>query len=204
VISAGPIAIVPCTIGSKLRNCAKHRDQRNVILSGQEIAAARQRGEIEIEPFCTAQLNPNSYDFCLAPKIIEISPEADQPVEIDVGPDGHLLLPGRLYLGCTAEVIGSANYATTLLGRSSIGRLGLFLNITADLGHCGASSQWTLEMTVVQPLRIYAGMRIGQVAFWTQLGKPTSYSGRYHRDLGPQLNRDRPLSAGLNDDSQRQ
>lgn len=173
-----------------------------MILSGQEIAAARKRGEIEIEPFFTAQLNPNSYDFCLAPKIIQISPEAEQPVEIDIDSNGHILVPGHLYLGCTAEVIGSTNYVTTLLGRSSIGRLGLFLNITADLGHCGASSQWTLEMTVVQPLRIYAAMRIGQVAFWTQLGKPTSYNGRYHRDLGPQLTRDRPLSAELSDDSQ--
>ena len=73
----------------------------------------------------------------------------------------------------------------TLLGRSSIGRLGLFLNITADLGHVGSATRWTLELSVVQPLRIYAGMRLGQVAFWKPSGRIENYSGRYSNQCGP-------------------
>jgi dCTP deaminase len=166
-----------------------------MILSGNEIVAARNRGEIVIEPFATELVNPNSYNFGLGAKMIEPTPFVGKCVEHQLTSTGLLLLPHRLYLGHTVEVIGSTSYVTTLLGRSSIGRLGLFLNVTADLGHCGSNSQWTLEMTVVQPLRIYPGMRIGQVAFWVQLGEPTHYVGRYHQDVGPQLNKDYPLLA---------
>jgi dCTP deaminase len=104
---------------------------------------------------------------------------------VDLPPDGFVLLPKTLYLAATLEIIGSTDYAITLLGRSSLGRLGLFLNITADLGHVGTLSQWTLELSVVQPLRVYSGMRIGQVAFWKAYGKTRRYCGRYHQDLGP-------------------
>ena len=67
---------------------------------------------------------------------------------------------------------------TLLLGRSSIGRLGIFLNVTADLGHIGSCSHWTLEITVVQPVRIYPGTKIGQVSFWvTDHYSPHRYGG---------------------------
>jgi dCTP deaminase len=158
---------------------------------------------VTIEPFSSTQLNPNSYNFHLEKNVIEFNAASDGTVEHVIGPQGYLFLPGRLYLGCTAEVIGSEHYVMTLLGRSSIGRLGLFVNITADLGHRGAVSQWTLEMTVVQPLRIYAGMPIGQVAFWIQHGQSSAYSGRYHRDHGPQQSKDRPLSAKVRHDPSR-
>ena len=174
-----------------------------MILSGNEIVAARTRGEIVIEPFTPDLVNPNSYDFSLGAKLIEAASPGGKLVEHQLTSDGLVLLPQHLYLGHTLEVIGSTSYATTLLGRSSIGRLGLFLNVTADLGHVGSNSQWTLEMTVVQPLRIYPGMRVGQVAFWEQLGTPTHYAGRYHGDVGPQLSKDQPLSAEQFDDSKR-
>lgn len=163
-----------------------------MILSGYEIVAARERGELDIEPFCLEQVNPNSYNFRLASTFVELYPHR-QSHRRSFGPHGHLLVPGHLYLGCTNEIIGSVKYAMTLLGRSSTGRLGLFLNITADLGHVGSTSRWTLEMTVVQPLRVYSGMKIGQVAFWVQSGSTSGYSGRYHGDHGPQPNRDTSL-----------
>ena len=86
--------------------------------------------------------------------------------------------------------MGSATYAITLLGRSSIGRLGIFLNATADLGHVGSNSHWTLEISVVQPVYIYPLMRIGQVAFWVTQGICEPYNGRYHRDVRPELSKD--------------
>jgi hypothetical protein len=52
--------------------------------------------------------------------------------------------------------------------------------------------QW-LNGNLACVLRIYAETKIGQVAFWSQSGSTTAYSGRYHGDEGPQLNRDLPL-----------
>jgi hypothetical protein len=44
------------------------------------------------------------------------------------------------------EELGSRKYAMSLIGRSSIGRLGLFLQVSANLGHTGSSHCWTLEL----------------------------------------------------------
>jgi dCTP deaminase len=167
-----------------------------MILTGRAIELARAAGEIEITPYDTAHLNPNSYNFRLGPTLVEVESACPYRLgeQICLGPTGFVLDPGRLYLGATAERIGSLRYVTTLLGRSSIGRLGLFLNVSADLGHAGCSSEWTLEMTVVQPLRVYAGMVIGQVAFWEQMGAMHLYSGRYHRDCGPRGSADVALT----------
>jgi dCTP deaminase len=163
-----------------------------VILTGPAISAAQRRGDLIIEPFDPAQINPNSYNFRLGPQIREVTNTEPHGVldTIPLNEEGHVLQPRRLYLGATVEVIGSPCYAVTLLGRSSLGRLGLFLNITADLGHAGCCSQWTLELTTVQPLRIYPNMLLGQVAFWQQYGRQSGYVGRYHRDVGPQPSRD--------------
>jgi dCTP deaminase len=64
-----------------------------------------------------------------------------------------------------------------------MGRLGLWLQVTSDLGHLGTCHHWTLELNVVQPLRVYAGMRIGQVTFWVPRGsRELSYEGAYADD----------------------
>ncbi len=164
-----------------------------MILTGTAIRQARRLGEIVLEPFDDSLVNPNSYNYRLGTTLVRISRDAGGQETVDcleLAADGLLLQPKILYLGYTYEVIGSTKYVMTLLGRSSIGRLGLFLNVTADLGHVGSASQWTLELKVVQPLRVYPYMRIGQVAFWLQCGRVSFYQGRYHHDAGPVRNRD--------------
>lgn len=159
-----------------------------MILTGAEIEHSLKKGEITIEPFNKAQINPNSYNFCLFPTILKVSiNENNESIceIVEIKEDGYVLVPKVLYLGATKEIIGTKNFAMTLLGKSSLGRLGLFLNATADLGHFGSLSQWTLELSVVQPLRIYPMMEIGQIAFWEQQGKSTGYKGKYLNDLGP-------------------
>jgi dCTP deaminase len=170
-----------------------------MILTGSRILQAWQAGDVFIDPFVASSLNPNSYNYHLGDSLLEVRGAAadDTPPVSAVGTTaggGFLLRPRRLYLAATHEIIGSRRYVTTLLGRSSMGRLGLFLNVTADLGHAGSSSRWTLELTVVQPLVVYPRMPIGQVAFWVQSGPPAAYGGRYHHDLGPVPNRDGNLS----------
>ncbi len=162
-----------------------------MILSGPEIERLVESGDLIIDPFNSEQINPNSYNYRLgstikvAPSLV-LDPMDRQKWESITIPDGgFVLLPERLYLGSTVERIGSKEFVTTLFGRSSMGRLGLYLQVHADLGHLGAIHHWTLEMVVVQPLRVYAGMIIGQVTFWEPTGERQLYQGVYANSAGP-------------------
>lgn len=169
-----------------------------MILTGNAIHKAWRNHEIVIDPFEMSQINPNSYNYRLGATLIEVKTSlanVDGDHHIELREEGYELQPDRLYLGATYERIGSGSHVTTLLGRSSLGRLGLFLNVSADLGHCGAISRWTLELKVVQPLRVYPGMIIGQVCFWKQHGGKPIYDGRYQSDVLPRANTDHRLYA---------
>jgi dCTP deaminase len=169
-----------------------------MILSGSEILRASKSGQICIDPFSEADLNPNSYNYHLGPTLIHLpGKDAGKPRQMEIPFDGLILSPGHLYLGTTRERIGSTTYAVTLLGRSSTGRLGIFVTATADLGHVGSLSNWTLEISVVQPVRVYAAMRIGQVAFWAVHGLRTQYAGRYLGDTKPETSKDSSLNLTL-------
>jgi dCTP deaminase len=168
-----------------------------VILTGCRIVQEWHRGVITIDPFDERHVNPNSYNFHLHGRILKKDKATENWQMQTIGERGIVLSPLTLYLAATAEVIGSEDYVVTLLGKSSVGRLGIFLNITADLGHLGCRSRWTLEITVVQRVRVYPGMCIGQVAFWRATSsQPKRYEGRYHRHLQPVPNRDLALLIG--------
>jgi dCTP deaminase len=142
-----------------------------MILTGTKIESEVASGRIQISPFDKKLVNPNSYNYRLGNELLVMPDLIDthsQPTteKILIPEEGYTLQPGIIYLGFTYEKIGSTTYVPSLIGRSSLGRLGLFLQITADLGHLGTYHSWTLEMTVVQPLRVYPLMRIGQVSFW--------------------------------------
>lgn len=167
-----------------------------MILTGAEIESGAARGDITLREWRDSSVNPNSYNFRLAADLLHVGDPTglfDEPVQIELDDAGVVLRPGNLYLGATAETIGSSRYAMTLLGRSSMGRLGLFLNATADLGHVGSCSRWTLELSVVQPLRVYPRLAVGQIAFWHQAGPVIGYQGRYHGDDTPVACRDLAL-----------
>ena len=110
---------------------------------------------------------------------------------ITLDDNGYVLQPNKLYLANTYEQIGSSKFVTPLIGRSSVGRLGLFLQITAPLGHVGTNHKWTLELNVVQPLKIYPLMKIGQVTFWRTKGRKTlTYCmGEYKKYQTPQISK---------------
>lgn len=160
-----------------------------MILTGPEIKKQHSLQRIHISPFLENNLNPNSYNYRLNKELLEV---IDNPIDpkspsryrkIVLTEQGYLLQPGHLYLGSTVEEIGSSYYVPCLIGRSSLGRLGLFLQITADLGQLGAKHCWTLELKVVQPLIVYPFMKIGQVSFWSIEGDPESYyNGKYAGD----------------------
>lgn len=166
-----------------------------MILTGNEISRHVAEGHISIDPFDEALLNPNSYNYRLGPTLLE-SRNATLDAASNalsswrtrrIPPEGFVLQPGRYYLGTTVEIIGSPHFVPLLIGRSSMGRLGLFLQISADLGQLGAVHCWTLEMVAVQPLRVYAGMRIGQVSFWRAIGQVGTYSGYFGHQSAPTI-----------------
>lgn len=148
-----------------------------MILTASEIQDQVSKGSITLDPFHKDALNPNSYNYRLGSILSEINdyiidPKSSPETTSHIIPEeGFVLQPNKLYLGHTLEAIGSKKYVPSLIGRSSLGRLGLFLQITADLGQLGDSHSWTLELKVVQPLRVYPNMKIGQVSFWKPSGK---------------------------------
>jgi dCTP deaminase len=158
-----------------------------VILTGSAIAAEQAADRITIDPYTPSLVNPNSVNYRLGPsmrihhsKVIDAL--GDHPTEEIVMPkNGMVLYPRRLYLGTTLERIGSDHFVPSLIGRSSLGRLGVFLQVSADLGNLGAVHRWTLEIVVVQPIRLYPGMIVGQVSFWVPMGSVRPYDGHFGR-----------------------
>lgn len=106
-------------------------------------------------------------------------------VELTIPPTGMVLYPGVLYLGATLEYTETPGLAPKIDGRSSVGRLGLCVHVTAGFGDNFFSGDWTLELTVVQPLRIYAGVPICQIAYSELVGEQTAYKGKYQGQRGP-------------------
>lgn len=159
-----------------------------MILTANEIEKNVRNGNILIAPFLSDMVNPNSYDYRLDFKLLEIEDALVDPKkqtshkEISLDKDGYILSPDKIYLANTYEEIGSNVFVPILTGKENLGRLGLFLQITADLGNLGAKHKWTLELKAVQPLKIYPMMRIGQVSFWRTKGQADmQYSGKYDK-----------------------
>lgn len=163
-----------------------------VILTGPEIIENRMNGKIVIEPFIPENCNPNSFNFRLGDTLrvyaeFPLDPKRqNRYLNLPIPPEGFVLQPSRLYLGHTMEVLGSKYFAPTYAARSSVARLGLFINLSASLGDIGFIGQWTLQLFSLHPLRVYAGMKIGQMMWWKPQGTIRLYDGKYQGSTGPQ------------------
>ena len=156
-----------------------------MILSGKEIIARKEK-DILIDPFNENQVNPNSYNLRLHNELLVydspvLDMKEDNPATKIVIPEEGLLLDSRkLYLGRTMEYTETHNLVPMLEGRSSVGRLGLFVHITAGFGDVGFKGYWTLEIFCVQPIRIYPSIEICQIFYHSIEGDYTPYkSGKY-------------------------
>jgi dCTP deaminase len=166
-----------------------------MILTGSEIRS--QMGtNIVIEPYDETLLNPNSYNLRLHDELLvydEVVLDMQRPNRyhrVKIPPEGLVLKPSQLYLGRTLERTETRNYVPMLEGRSSIGRLGLFVHITAGFGDVGFCGYWTLEMFAVQPIKIYPGVQICQIFYHSVHGEITEYrSNKYQKnsDIQPSL-----------------
>lgn len=160
-----------------------------MILTGHQIQQSVKNGTIDLSPFNLSNLNPNSYNFRLDSKIKKFSHTNNNKhnfIEEEISDKGYILEPGTMYLANTKEVIGSNKFAMSLIGRSSVARLGLFIQVCADLGHTTSSHKWTLEMVSTRRIKVYDGMIIGQVSFWVNKGVFSPYQGKYAKINHPQ------------------
>ncbi len=179
-----------------------------MILTGPEIIRQVEADAIHIAPFTPAHVGPNSYDVTLNEKLLvydlaageALDMKRDNPFRTLVIPEeGLVLQPGTLYIGCTNETATSKAFVPMFEGRSSIGRLGINTHITAGFGDLGWGylpdedgnlvcqyPTWTLEIEVVHPIRVYPGVRIGQVYFIRPEGALSYYKGKYTRQKDPQ------------------
>lgn len=148
-----------------------------MILTGEEIKKEVMNRRIVIDPYKEDCVQTNSYDFHLGDTlriyksyILDANKE-NETMEIKIPSDGLILDPEKLYLGSTSETIGSDFYVPIIRGKSSTGRLGIFVNITADLISIGTIQRCMLMLHSVVPVRIYPNMKIGQVTFWVPKGE---------------------------------
>lgn len=151
-----------------------------MVLSDASIRKALAEGRISINPFDEADLQPSSVDLHIdryfrvfrnhtAPYI---DPKLDQEdltelVEVDTD-EAFVLHPGEFALGSTLEMVRLGDdIVARLEGKSSLGRLGLLIHSTAGFVDCGFEGHLTLELSNVAnlPIRLYPGMKIGQISF---------------------------------------
>ena len=160
-----------------------------MILTGAEIEVQVEEGLIEIKPFLSENVGANSVDLRLADEILYYDFPSTGTLDCRKEPktkklkknvDGsYTLFPNILYLGRTIERLGSSKYVPLVEGRSSIGRLGIQVHMTAGVGDLGFYGTITLEICVVHPIKVYPRSRICQVLWVKSLGEERLYRGRY-------------------------
>lgn len=157
-----------------------------MILSDQSILKCIETKEIVIEPYNKKCLGSNSYDVHLSKYLATYkndvldAKEHNQIEHFEISePDGIILAPGKVYLGSTLEYTETHAHVPFLEGKSSVGRLGIDIHATAGKGDVGFCNHWTLEISVAQPVRVYAGMPIGQLIYFDVEGDvKTLYSDK--------------------------
>lgn len=164
------------------------------ILTGHAICEAVDRGEIEIDPYDPKRINPNSYNLRLGSQLIVYKEKVLDPrllneyQYLEIPDTGFLIEPDEIYLGATMERTYTDKFVPMIEGRSSMGRLGLFIHITAGFGDIGFNGHWTLELASVRPVKIYRGMEIAQIYYHRPEGEIDRLykSRKYQNNYGVQ------------------
>ncbi len=143
-----------------------------MIISDSKILENIENKRIVITPFDRKNLGSNSYDVHLGNKLggyvdNVIDAKLHNKIKLwEIPEEGFVLRPGNLYLGSTLEYTETYDHIPFIDGKSSTGRLGIDIHATAGKGDVGFKGYWTLEISSTKPVRIYAGMPIGQLIFY--------------------------------------
>ena len=148
-----------------------------MILTDKEILQNMEKGLIKVEPFVLSCLGTNSYDVHLGKTLAVYKDHVldakshNQIQTFEIPDEGFVLEPARFYLGVTQEYTETHAHVPFLEGKSSVGRLGIDIHATAGKGDVGFCNFWTLEISVKQPVRVYAGMPVGQLIYFDIKGE---------------------------------
>ena len=143
-----------------------------MILTDKAILESINSGDIVVEPFDRSDLGTNSYDVHLSKHLATYdAPVLDAKAHntishFEIPDDGFVLHPGKVYLGSTLGYTETHKQVPFLEGKRNVGRLGIDIHATAGKGDVGFCNHWTLEISVAQPVRVYAGMPIGQLIYF--------------------------------------
>jgi dCTP deaminase len=169
-----------------------------MILSDTRILEEIEKKTIIIEPYNREKLGSNSYDVHLGKYLATYKDKAldakkhNEINHFEIPEEGYVLEPGELYLGVTLEYTETHAHVPFLEGKSSTGRLGIDIHATAGKGDVGFCGNWTLEISCKIPVRIYAGMPIGQLIYFPVEGevevkyntkKNAKYSGQPNKPV---------------------
>jgi dCTP deaminase len=142
-----------------------------MILTDKTIIDEIIEGNIVIEPLVRANIGTNSVDLTLSKTLLMYTDHVldvrkkPQTAEIIIPDEGMILQPGILYLASTVEYTETLRHVPIIQGKSSLGRLGLFVHITAGFGDVNFKGHWTLELACIQPVKIYPSMKIAQICY---------------------------------------
>ncbi|MEJ7587361.1 MAG: dCTP deaminase [Ferruginibacter sp.] len=169
-----------------------------MILSDTRILEEIENGSIKIVPYNRQALGSNSYDVHLGKYLAtyvdeQLDARKHNTIEhFEIPADGIVLYPHKFYLGATEEYTETHAHVPFLEGKSSTGRLGIDIHATAGKGDVGFCGNWTLEISVKQPVKVYAGMPIGQLIYFPVDGvievkynqkKDAKYSGQHYKPV---------------------
>jgi len=152
-----------------------------MILSDKKILEGIENRDIVIEPFDRSCLGTNSYDVHLGRWLaiykdhILDAKKHNEIEHLEIPEAGFVLHPNTLYLGVTEEYTETHHAVPFLEGKSSVGRLGIDIHATAGKGDVGFCNTWTLEISCTHPVRVYAGMPIGQLIYFQVEGEIENY-----------------------------
>lgn len=175
-----------------------------MVLSDVDISTRIDAGELVIDPYAKRNVEPASVDLRMGDTLTKVhsSPIAERGPATLAEPndreyeyeemDDMTLHPGVLYLAATKEQVGlPKDLAANVLGRSSLGRLGVSVHQTAGFIDPGFEGEITLEITNhgPQPVQLEPGLRICQIVFEKLSSEPSKSYGhedsQYQNQSGP-------------------
>ena len=160
-----------------------------MILTWQEIIKEVSNGNIIINYFDVKNINPNSYNYHLGSelKVFDyFDGEKSIFKSVKIPKEWMMLEKWYMYLWQTDEIIWSKKYMISLIGKSSIWRLGMFLQLSANVWHTWTCHKRTLEIYPTSNIIVYPHMVVWQVTFWQNYWDIKHYNGEYSKYNSPQ------------------
>jgi dCTP deaminase len=160
-----------------------------MILSSKTILKKIKEQELIIEPLTPSQLQPASIDLRIGNHFLTIDEYSTQIISLDKPAKykeickDHIIIPPKAFvLGTTIEYIHLPTNMTAFVeGRSSIGRLGLFIQ-NAGWVDPGFEGHITLELYNANcvPIELKAGRRLCQLVLASLDQEGLPYIGKYN------------------------